>query len=260
VTKNAEHTEFQVDKRGIMKTMLVMLFLAVTGVLTRSDAQVRVYVHGAHGYKYVAGVDHGMPRLDGAGHDQTMELAKTFLSRCPSVRLTTNKEKADFDVQLNWTERTRFFFAGKIIHKPDQILVQNRDGDIIYSGVARTVGGDVEDACSAIKNASKVAQTYQQTTIGATNGTTTFPALGIMGMQDQAGVRVISLASGGAAESVSMHVGDVINSIEGKSVNTIVELASALGSTPRGAKVRVGYQFETPAHGSYQKEVVIISQ
>jgi PDZ domain len=243
-----------------MKTPLVMLFVAVTGLLTGAPAQVRVYVHGAHGYKYVAGVDHGIPSMDGAGHDQTMELAKTFLSRCPSVRPTTNKANAEFDVQLNWTERTRFFFGGKIIHKPDQILVQNRDGDIIYSGVARSVGGNVEDACSAIKNALKVAQTYQQTTTGATNGITTFPALGIMGAQDQAGVRVVSLASGGAAESVNVHVGDVINSIEGKSVHTIMDLASALGSTPRGANIRVGYHFETAAHSSYQKEVVIMGQ
>lgn len=189
-----------------------------------------------------------------------MELAKTFLSRCPSVRPTTNKEKAEFDVQLNWTERTRFFFAGKIIHKPDQILVQNRDGDIIYSGVARSVGGDVEAACRAIKAASKVAQTYQQPTNGATDGITTFPALGIMGAQDEAGVRVVSLASGGAAESAYLHVGDVINSIEGRQVNTIVELASVLGSIPRGVRVRVGYQFQTAAHSSYEREVVIVSQ
>lgn len=52
-----EQIESQVGKRGIMKIALFILFLAVTGVLTRADAQVRVYVHGAHGYKYVAGVD-----------------------------------------------------------------------------------------------------------------------------------------------------------------------------------------------------------
>jgi PDZ domain len=250
----------QFNKREIMKTILVVFFVALTVVLPRAESQTRVYVHGAHGYRYVAGVDHGMPQLDGAGHDQTMELAKTFLSRCPSIGLTTNKDKADFDVQLNWTERTRFFFLGKIIHKPDQILVQNRDGDIIYSGVARSVGGNVEDACSAIKNASQVARTYQPTTTGAVSGTMTFPALGIMGTQDDAGVRIVSLASGGAAESANMHVGDVINSIDGKRVNSIMELASSLGSTARGVKVRIGYQFQTASNIPYQKEIEIISQ
>lgn len=243
-----------------MKTILVVFFVALTVVLPRAESQTQVYVHGAHGYRYVAGVDHGIPRMDGAGHDQTMELAKTFLSRCPSVRLTTNKEKADFDVQLNWTERTRFFFLGKIIHKPDQILVQNKDGDIIYSGVARSVGGNVEDACSAIRNASKVARTYQPTTTGAISGITPFPALGIMGTQDDAGIRIVSLASGGAAESADMRVGDVINSMDGKRVNTIMELASSLGSTPRGVKVRIGYQFQTAANIPYQKEIEIVSQ
>jgi len=66
---------------------------------------------------------------------------------------TVNKANSDFDVQLNWTPRTRLFFGGKIIHKPDQILVTNRDGDIIYSGIARSVGGDVEGACKAIHRA-----------------------------------------------------------------------------------------------------------
>lgn len=95
-------------------------------------------------------VAHAIPNLDAAGHDQTMELAKTFLQRCPSVRPTVNKEKADFYVTLNWTEKTRFFIGGKVFHKPDQIIVENRDGDILYSGIARSVGGDVEGACRTI--------------------------------------------------------------------------------------------------------------
>jgi hypothetical protein len=91
-----------------------------------------------------------------------MELAKTFLERCPDVIPTINKERADFDVHLNWTPKTRLFLGGKIIHKPDQILVTTPDGDIIYSGIARTVGGDVDGACTAIRTAYRSAQSKEQ--------------------------------------------------------------------------------------------------
>jgi PDZ domain len=129
----------------------VVLFLVMASVLGLAEQKPRVFVHGSHGYVYVWGVDHALPRLDGSGHDQTMELAKTFLQRCPNVIPTVNKENADFDVQLNWTPKTRLFFGGKLIHKPDQILVTNRNGDVLYSGIARSVGGDVEGACRAIQ-------------------------------------------------------------------------------------------------------------
>lgn len=79
-----------------------------------------------------------------------MELAKTFLQRCPEVTPTIDKDKADFLVTMNWAPATRYFIGGKLIHKPDQILVTNKEGDIIFSGVSRTVGGNTDDACKAI--------------------------------------------------------------------------------------------------------------
>src|SRR6266704_683915 len=146
-----------------MEMKNVVLFLAIASAVSFADSQPRVFVHGSHGYVYVWGVDHALPRLDGAGHDQTMELAKTFLQRCPNVIPTVTRENADFDVQLNWTPTTRLFLGGKLLHKPDQILVTNRNGDILYSGIARSVGGDVKGACKAIQRAEPavVAQARQ---------------------------------------------------------------------------------------------------
>jgi len=125
------------------------LFVVLSLTLLAS-AQTRVFLEAGAGYKTVPGVDHEFPRTDSAGHNQFMELAKTFLQRCPEVTPTVNKDKADFVVTMNWAPATRFFVGGKLIHKPDQILVTNKDGDIVFSGVARTVGGNTEDACKAI--------------------------------------------------------------------------------------------------------------
>ncbi len=126
---------------------LIVLFVLLTAL---ASAQTRVFLEASAGYKTVSGVDHSVPLLDSAGHNQFMELAKTFLQRCPEVTPTIDKDKADFVVTMNWAPATRFFVGGKLIHKPDQILVTNKEGDIIFSGVARTVGGNTEDACKAI--------------------------------------------------------------------------------------------------------------
>ena len=76
-----------------MKKMSVLLFVAVAGLLNVAQSQTRVYVQGSHGYKYVGAVDHAIPQLDAFGHNQTMELSKTFLQRCPDLIPTTNKRK-----------------------------------------------------------------------------------------------------------------------------------------------------------------------
>jgi hypothetical protein len=119
-------------------------------LMSFASAQTRVFLEAGAGYKTVPGVDHPVPRTDSAGHNQFMELAKTFLQRCPELTPTVGKDKADFVITMNWAPATRYFIGGKLIHKPDQILVVNKEGDIIFSGVARTVGGNTDDACKAI--------------------------------------------------------------------------------------------------------------
>ncbi len=126
-----------------------MLFVVLSLTLL-APAQTRVFLEAGAGYTTVSGVDHSFPRPDSAGHNQFMELAKTFLQRCPEVVPTVDKDKADFTVTMNWSSRTMIFVGGKLLHKPDQILVTNKEGDIIFSGVARSVGGNTEDACKAI--------------------------------------------------------------------------------------------------------------
>lgn len=148
------------QKRKTMKPYFAIFLLTASLAFGQSPTNVsaqtktpRVYLEATYGHVYVSGVDHAVPRLDAYGHNQTMELAKTFLQRCPEAMLTTNENRADFKVSLNWADRTRLFMLGKLLHKPDQIIVTNRDGDVIFSGVARSVGGDTQDACGAIMSA-----------------------------------------------------------------------------------------------------------
>lgn len=63
----------------VKKMLLVVTSLSLTPL---AFTQAKVFVQGSSGYAYVGNVDHAIPRLDPRGHNQTMELAKTFLQRC----------------------------------------------------------------------------------------------------------------------------------------------------------------------------------
>ncbi len=70
----------------------------------------------------------------------------------------------------------------------------------------------------------------------------------------------MALTSGGVAELAYLHVGDVINTVDGKAVASAVELAAAVGSTRRGDKVRLGCLFHTSALGDLRQEAIIVAQ
>jgi hypothetical protein len=220
-----------------MKKML--LVVAVLSLSPSAFSQAKVFVRGSHGYKYVSGVDRALPRMDAAGHDQTMELAKTFLQRCPDVIPTTNRKRADFIVNMNWTERTRYFVLGKLIHKPDQITVETQDGDILYSSVARSVGGVVEGACKTIQTAFKNP---------ATSATASIPVLGVFTTERRTGgLKIVSVTEGGRAAFANLHVGDVISTIDNMKVNSGDELRTA--SLNAKEQMKIGYMFDTSAMG-----------
>jgi hypothetical protein len=154
-----------------LSSIAVLILLASVASLAQDKpTQLRVYVEATQGHVYVGGVDHAVPRLEAYGHNQTMELAKTFLQRCPEVIPSLNEDKADFKVTLNFAARTRFFTLGKLVHKPDQIIVSNRDGDVIFSGVARSLGGDTQDACRAIMSSAHPPQHRDPLTVPSASG------------------------------------------------------------------------------------------
>lgn len=68
------------------------------------------------------------------------------------------------------------------------------------------------------------------------------------------GAEIASEAPTGVAALAGLHVGDVINAVDGRSVKTPMELAAELSGKAAGTKVRVGYLIS----GMWQSEVVTL--
>ncbi len=259
-----------------------LLFLCLT--TSFASAQTRVFLEAGAGYKTVPGVDHLVPRTDSAGHNQFMELAKTFLERCPEVTPTVNKDKADFVVTMNWAPTTRFFIGGKVIHKPDQILVTNKEGDIIFSGVARTVGGNTEDACRAIMHSQSqqslikradppkeaVLESIPVDATGAANTPPEVPPtstirdpskphnssedvtaearIGVWFTGNPTvrhnGLEIFGVRPNGPADNVDIKPGDVIISIDGHYLYTVDELRAELRRHEDGTRLAIRYRHD----------------
>lgn len=80
-------------------------------------------------------------------------------------------------------------------------------------------------------------------------------ALGIMAMLGaNPGAEVTDEAPNGAAALAGIHVGDVINTVDGKPIRTPMELAAELANRPTGDKIRIGFLL----HGQWQSESVVL--
>jgi hypothetical protein len=81
------------------------------------------------------------------------------------------------------------------------------------------------------------------------------PALGIRaGLSEAGGAEIVEIVQGGVAELSGLRVGDVINAIDGKAVNTPMELTAALSDRQPGTKVSVGFL----VRGHWQSESVVL--
>jgi membrane-associated protease RseP (regulator of RpoE activity) len=72
------------------------------------------------------------------------------------------------------------------------------------------------------------------------------------------GAQITDIQPGGVAELAVLHVGDVINSVDGKAVKTPMELAAELANKPSGTQVHIGYIFRTETGWWIGKETVVI--
>jgi hypothetical protein len=66
---------------------------------------------------------------------------KSFSEHCPQLQLTTEKEGADYVVELT---------PSSFKQSKNAATVTNREGDVIYSGATFNLGNAAKDACGAI--------------------------------------------------------------------------------------------------------------
>ena len=67
------------------------------------------------------------------------------------------------------------------------------------------------------------------------------------------GAEITAEAQRSAEELAGLRPGDVINAVDGKAVNTPMELAAELSARAVGDKVRLGFMI----HGQWQSEAVV---
>ena len=125
----------------------LLYFCFVSGSLYSQD-KVRVLVSDSSSWEIKGGIgashDGLGGHLNGGARPQTAEIIKTFGERCPTVTITSAKERADFVVLLDHE-------GGKnLILRDNKVVVYNKEADVIYSGATRSLGNAVKDACSAI--------------------------------------------------------------------------------------------------------------
>jgi hypothetical protein len=130
------------DQTDKMKKLLGLSVLMVAA-LPAAENKVRVFIEKSDSWEQRGGGLFG--GSTGGARNQTPELIKTFNQKCgDAVTITVNKEKADFTVTFSHE-------GGKgWAMKDNKIAVFDREGDMVHSDSARSLGGAVEGACRAI--------------------------------------------------------------------------------------------------------------
>ena len=81
----------------------------------------------------------------GGAQPQTAEIIKTFGQRCPQVTVNNRADASNYVVELDHEGGTGLF-----AHKDKIAVFVQKTGDNIFSKSTLSVGGSVQDACSAI--------------------------------------------------------------------------------------------------------------
>lgn len=225
-------------------------------------------------------------------HNESIELAKDMREQCPELTITLKEDAADYIVKLNRESKAK----RGVFDKNTQVLVANKQGDVIWTKDVRQVRSAAKDACSAISSASgvrassspeagsderKAEQSPRRTSFqppeskastaappishqatapasdaeGATETVSLFDSLGIRVQKalEIPGVVITAVAAGSTASEAGLHVGYVINSVNGKPVSTVEELQAETSAYKSGSELRVGYMFSSQL-GWFQKD------
>jgi PEGA domain/PDZ domain len=89
-------------------------------------------------------------------------------------------------------------------------------------------------------------------------GPMTCASLGIKTESDLAGAKISEITPASVAAGAGLHVGDIINSIDGKRVRGPADLESELQNRAPSTSIRVGYMFRSSALGYFSKEAIFL--
>ena len=133
----------------------VVPFLASTLALSQAapspstSDQPRVYVTDSNSWSVQgsAGGSNGTFAAESAGgaRPQTAEIIKTFGQRCPQVLVNNRLNRSNYVVELDHEGG-----KGLLAHKDKIAVFVQKTGDSIFSKSTLSLGGSVQDACSAI--------------------------------------------------------------------------------------------------------------
>jgi hypothetical protein len=116
---------------------------------TNNADKPRVYITDSNSWSVQgsAGGANGVFAASSAGgaQPQTAEIIKTFGQRCPQVTVNNRADASNYVVELDHEGGTGLF-----AHKDKIAVFVQKTGDSIFSKSTLSVGGSVQDACSAI--------------------------------------------------------------------------------------------------------------
>jgi hypothetical protein len=114
---------------------------------------------------------------------------------------------------------------------------------IVYSFGRRSTPAPRASTPRSIRSEAPVSSGIKIAAIGA-----------IVTLGRNAGAEITDLAPNGPGAIAGLHVGDVVNAVDGKPIQTPTELAAELSSRGSGDKVHLGYLLR----GNWQSEAVIV--
>jgi PEGA domain-containing protein len=122
---------------------------AVAPVTASEQDKPRIYVTDSNSWstQSSAGGSHGSfgASSSGGARPQTAEIIKTFGQRCPQVVTNNRVDAANYVVELDHEGG-----KGLLTHKDKIAVFVQKSGDSIFSKSTLSVGGSVQDACTAI--------------------------------------------------------------------------------------------------------------
>jgi S1-C subfamily serine protease len=98
-------------------------------------------------------------------HDESIELTKELRQRCDGVIVTLKEEAADYVVMLNRESKAK----RGVFNKNSQVLVADRNGDVIWTKDVRAVASAAKDVCAAVmtRGVRNAAQSTPATAVQA---------------------------------------------------------------------------------------------